>query len=134
MKIRGKRFFQWTMMMVGTALLVPEITIAKETPIKWELVDPSGVVKIIPANPAKRPDTLVDKTILLRWNAKHNADNLLNRLAELFQEKIPSAKIIKLYETNPETNVISRGLSESVEIAQKIAKLKPDLVIGASAD
>ena len=83
---------------------------------------------------AQRITTLEGKTIVLRWNGKHNGDNFLNRIAELLKEKVPSAKVIKLYEVDKSTNKISGNLAESARIAQVIKGMKADIVIAAQTD
>ncbi len=70
----------------------------------------------------------------LRWNSKHNGDNFLNRIAELFAEKVPSAKVIKVYEVDKSTIRTSGSSSESARIAKVIKDLKADIVIGSQAD
>jgi ABC-type Fe3+-hydroxamate transport system substrate-binding protein len=99
----------------------------------WTLVNPEGVVKVqaIQLNP--HPATLEGKTVVLRWNGKENGNNLLDGVAEQLQKNVKDVKLIKVYETMPETT--SYGLDKmGPEVIAKIAALKPDLVIGAQAD
>jgi len=126
----------------GTAAPVKETVVVKETvevPVssaeqEWELVVPAGVREITPIELAPRITTLEGKTIVLRWNGKHNGDNFLNRIAELLAEKVPSAKVVKLWEVAPETigsiNTAD-GLAKMVQAAQEY---KPDIVIASQAD
>ena len=107
---------------------------AREMEQEWELINPEGTMAIKIAQPALRPATLEGKTIVLRWNSKHNGDNFLNRIAELFAEKVPSAKVIKLYEVDKSTVKTSGSNSESARIAKVIKDLKADIVIGSQAD
>src|SRR5208337_845494 len=69
--------------LVGT----PIITAAKETSQEWEIVNPAGTIEIKYAKPAPRLTTLEGKTVVLRWNGKHNGDNVLNRVAELLAKQ-----------------------------------------------
>jgi hypothetical protein len=88
-----------------------------------------GPVKLNP-----HPATLEGKTIVLRWNGKFNGDNFLNRIAELLTEKVKGVKVIKMWEVDRDTASISDSLEKSNEFTQKVAKLKPDIVIAAQAD
>ena len=99
-----------------------------------ELINPEGVTRIDPIRPAPRISTLRDKTIVLRWNGKHNGDHYLNRVAELFVGQEIGVKVIKLWEVDPSTAAISQSPAESDGIASKIVGLGADLVIGVLAD
>jgi hypothetical protein len=118
----------------GIMFMMPAISIAKEQAQEWEVINPAGVVEIKQEQLAPRITTLEGKTIVLRWNGKHNGDNFLNRIAELLKEKVPSAKVIKLYEVDKSTNKISGNLAESARIAQVIKGMKADIVIAAQTD
>jgi hypothetical protein len=118
----------------GILLLVPQLAISKETPQEWVLVKPEGVVEIKHVEPAPRLTTLEGKTIVLRWNDKHNGNNFLDRTAELLKEKVPSAKVIKLYEIDKTTIKISGSNLEAVRIAKIIKDLNADIVISAQSD
>ena len=133
MKKRRPSLVLWTIML-GMFLIIPQLSIAKETPQQWELVNPSGVIEVKYFQPAPRLTSLDGKTIVLRWNEKHNGDNLLNRVAELLKEKAPTAKLIKLYDIDKSTVKISGSASESVRIAKVIKELKADIVIASQAD
>jgi hypothetical protein len=113
---------------------MPAISVAKERTQEWELINPAGVVQIKQVQLAPRITTLEGKTIVLRWNGKHNGDNFLNRIAELLKEKIPSAKVVKLYEVDKSTVKISGSAAESARIAQVIKGLHADIVIAAQSD
>ena len=80
------------------------------------------------------PASLEGKTVVLRWNGKPNGDKLLARVAELLTEQVPGVKIIKLWETDPGTAISSDDAQVSVQIAEKIAALAPDLVIASQCD
>jgi hypothetical protein len=97
------------------------------TPAKPTL--PAGSIKINP-----HPTSLDGKTVVLRWNSKPNGDVYLKYLAAQLAAKVPSAKIIKLWETDKDTAVISDSDDVSDQVTAKIANLKPDLVIAAQAD
>ena len=107
---------------------------AKEASQEFDLINPESVVKIEPMAVNAHPASLEGKTVVLRANGKHNADNALTRVGELLQKNVKDIKIIKLWELNPETNEISQGPERSRQIAETIASLKPALVIGSSAD
>ncbi len=114
-------------------------TIALENPAgkatqEWVLLNPAGTVAIRKAKPARRPDTLRGKRVVLRWNLKHNGNHYLDRIAELLPEKVAGATIIKLYEIDESTNKVSGSHQESERIARIIAETKADLVIGAQGD
>ncbi len=123
-------------MIVFTVLfLIPRVDFAKEQEQRWELLNPEGVVKIEPMEINPHPSTLEGKTIMLRWNGKHNGDNFLNRVAELLAEKVREVKIIKSWEVAPETvDPITGSQERSLELMKKLAALKPDLVIASQAD
>ena len=42
---------------------------------EWKLVNPEGVVVVEPVEISPRITSLEGKTVLLRWNGKHNGDN-----------------------------------------------------------
>jgi hypothetical protein len=108
---------------------------AKETKQKWEILNPEGVVKIEPMKINPHPSTLDGKTVMLRWNGKHNGDQFLSRVGELLKEKVKDVRIIKSWEVAPETvDPIAGSHERSQEFARAIAKFKPDIVIGAQSD
>lgn len=105
-----------------------------EERINWELVSPEGRVNIKPFNLNPHPKKLSGKTVLLRWNGKHNGDIFLNRVAELFTESVEGVKIIKSWEVAPETMATSLHPETSKEFARKLADYDPDIVIGSQGD
>jgi len=107
---------------------------ATEAEQEWELLNPQGTIAIKEMKLAPRLTTLEGKTIVLRWNGKHNGDNYLNRIAELLAEKVPSAKVIKLYELDKSTVRTSSSNAESLRIAKLIKEMKADMVIASQAD
>jgi hypothetical protein len=80
------------------------------------------------------PSTLEGRTVLLRWNGKPNGDNFLNRVAELLTEQVKGVKIIKMWEVDKSTAIISGSLEKSEAFAEEIIKLKPDIVVSTQAD
>ena len=74
------------------------------------------------------------KTVLLRWNGKYNGDKFLARVGELLAQQVKGVKVIRLWEMDSTTAAISKNGEMSEEVAGKMAKLKPDLVIAAQAD
>ena len=123
-------------MVVFTVLfLISPVGFAKEREQRWEILNPKGVVKIDPMEINPHPSTLEGKTIMLRWNGKHNGDNFLNRVAELLGEKVRGVKIIKSWEVAPETvEPITGSQERSLELMKKLAAFKPDLIIASQAD
>ncbi len=88
-----------------------------------------GAVKLNP-----HPSTLEGKTVVLRWNGKFNGDNFLNRVADFLAERVKGVKVIKMWEIDRNTAVISDSLEKSEKIVAEIAKQKPDIVIASQAD
>jgi hypothetical protein len=71
---------------------------------------------------------------MLHWNGKPNGDNVLNRVAELLGMQVKNIKIVKDWEVTPETAVNSGTPEDSEKNVAKMAKYKPDLVIGSQGD
>lgn len=88
-----------------------------------------GTVKI-----NAHPTSLEGKTVVLRWNGKPNGDKLLTRIGELLTEQVKGVKVIKLWEQDSSTAAISKTAEDSATVADKIAALKPDLVIASQCD
>jgi len=105
-------------------------------PPSFEVLNPEGVIQIEPTvklNP--HPSTLEGKTIMLRWNGKHNGDHFLNRIGELLVKEVKGVKIIRSWEVAPETvEPITGSQERSMALMKKLAAYKPDLVIGSQAD
>lgn len=119
---------------LGTVLLLGAFSAqAMEKPQEWELVNPSGVIKLAQVEPAKRITALEGKTIALRWNGKNNGNVVLDHLAELINKSYPSAKVVKTY-TDKSLNTISGTPANSERIAKAVAAVKPDLVIASQGD
>ncbi len=116
-------------------LAIPGTTSSDEGDQRWEVLDPQGVIKIEPMKINPHPSTLEGKTILLRWNGKHNGDKFLDRVAELLKQRIKAINIIKSWEVAPETvDPISGSQERSMELMKKLVVFKPDLAIGSQAD
>lgn len=94
-----------------------------------ETIPKMGPVKMSP-----HPTTLEGKTVVLRWNGKYNGDRFLTRIGELLGEQVKYVKVIKMWEVDPNTAIISKKTEVSDQIASKIAMLKPNIVISAQAD
>ena len=119
---------------LGTVLLLGAFSAqAMEKPQEWELVNPSGVIKLAQVEPAKRITSLEGKTIALRWNGKNNGNVVLDHLAELINKRYPSAKVVNTY-TDKSLNTISGTPANSERIAKAVAAVKPDLVIASQGD
>lgn len=101
---------------------------------KWELFNPESVVAIDPMVVHPHPSTLTGKTVVLRANGKHNSDHFLEKVVELLEKEVKDIKTIKLWKVAPETGTSSQNAERSNKFAEKIASLKPDLVIGAQGD
>jgi hypothetical protein len=123
-------------LLLGTIFLaIPGTILAKEGDQGWEILNPEGVIKIEPMEINPHPASLEGKTVLLRWNGKHNGDKFLDRVADLLAQKVKGIKIIKSWEVAPETvDPISGSQERSMELMKKLGAFKPDLVIGSQAD
>jgi hypothetical protein len=97
---------------------------------KWKLVNPEGIVVVKPVEIAPRQVSLEGKTVLLRWNGKHNGNNFLDRVAENLTQQVKGVKIIKMWEAVPGSN----GYPMKDEHFQAALKLKPDFLIATQAD
>ena len=113
----------------------PAASLAKEPAQTWELVNPEGVIRLEPLRVNPHPASLQGKTVLLRWNGKHNGDLFLARIGELLAGEVKGLKIIKSWEVAPETvDAITGSQEKSQQYMKKLAAFKPDMVIGAQAD
>ena len=72
--------------------------------------------------------------MVLYWNGKPNGDLFLNRIGELLIEKVDNVKVIKAWEARPSTKRTDPTAEASSATAQELARLNPDLVIGAPGD
>jgi hypothetical protein len=132
-KIPAAGFFG-TAAVLFTVLVLPAAAFPAEAVQEWELINPAGTIAITPVKPAPRLSSLEGKTVVLRWNGKHNGNNFLDRIAELLAEKAPGSKVIRLYEVDKSTVKISGSNAASARIAKVIKNLKGDLVIASQAD
>ena len=101
---------------------------------KWRLINPEGVIQQELFNVNPHLQTLEGKTVLLRWNGKHNGDVFLGRIAELIVTNNEGVTIINSWEATPETTTLSSNPVRSKDFARKLADLKPDVCIGSQAD
>jgi hypothetical protein len=123
------------LMVIFVLLLFYAGSIAGENRQTWVVLNPEGVVKINEMKVNPHPPTLKGKTVMLRWNGKHNGNHFLDRVGELLAEKVGDVKVVKSWEVAPETvDPITGSEERSREFAKAIGKFKPDLVIGAQSD
>jgi ABC-type Fe3+-hydroxamate transport system substrate-binding protein len=101
---------------------------------EWELVTPNGVVQKATINPAPRINSLAGKTVVVRWNGKHNGDVYAKRVAKLLKQKEPTVNVIVAHEVNPSTAKITSTVAEAIRVSKVILEMKPDLVIANQAD
>lgn len=102
--------------------------------MKWRLVSPQPVVQKEDGRVNEHPATLVGKTVLLYWNGKPNGDLFLRRISELLVERIADVHIVEAWEVIPATRQTDPTVEASRGVAQELASLKPDIVIGAPGD
>jgi hypothetical protein len=100
----------------------------------WKLVNPEGLVQIPELKINPHPKELAGKTVVLYWNLKHNGDVLLSHVGKLLAERVPGVKVIKGWEAAPATKRVTSTPATSRELARELADLKPDIVLGSSAD
>jgi hypothetical protein len=96
--------------------------------------DEKKIPKLGPVKLNAHPTSLEGKTVLLRWNGKYNGDKFLIRVGELLTQQVKNVKILKMWEKDPGTAVMSKSEEVSKQITAKIERLKPDIVIAAQAD
>jgi len=133
--VLSKGFPPKAVMIILVFLLSTAVSLTKENRQKWEVLNPEGVVKINAMKVNPHPPALKGKTVVLRWNGKHNGNHFLDRVGELLVEKVGDVKVIKSWEVAPETVEPIAGSEErSREFAKAIEKFNPDLVIGAQSD
>lgn len=105
-----------------------------EKQTKWKLVNPEALVQIEADHVNQHPKDLSGKTVVLYWNGKPNGDLFLNRIGELLIEKVDNVRVIKAWEARPSTKRTDPTAKASSATAQELARLNPDLVIGAPGD
>lgn len=131
---KSKRFIPLGLMVL---LLLLSRPLQASQPQSWTLVNPKGIVFVEPIKMNPHNLSLENKTVVLRWNGKHNGDNFLTRIAELLEKNVKGVKVVKVWEPAPETALGGRDadMAGGTEgIAKKIASYKPDIVIAAQAD
>jgi hypothetical protein len=122
-------------LLIPVFIAIPGMILSAEGDQRWEILNPEGAIKIEPMEINPHPSTLEGKTVILRWNGKHNGDKFLDRVAELLAQRVKDIKIIKSWEVAPETvDPITGSQERSMELMKKLAAFKPDLVIGSQAD
>jgi len=99
--------------------------------IDWDLVNPEGAARSQSLAPAARLTRLAGATVGLQWNGKPGGDHALDELATLLLAAAPDIRLIKYWETLPES-VSERELS--ADVIQSMAERRPDLVIVSQAD
>lgn len=102
--------------------------------LDWILVNPEGVAQVEQSTVNPHPEDLHGKTVVLRWNGKHNGDIFLNHLAELMTERLRDVKIIKAWEAYPPSKMANQDSEVSKETAKRLSDWKPDIVIGSQGD
>ena len=102
--------------------------------IVWDLVNPEGMAQSPPFTVKSHTGSLENKTVLLRWNGKHNGDVFLNIIAGLLKAKVKGVNIVKAWEIDPDTSKMSGNVIISRERAGKLAAFKPDMVIASQGD
>ncbi len=100
----------------------------------WEMVSPESLVDTKTITPNAHTQDLTEKTVVLYWNGKPNGDVLLNRIGELLKEKEGKIRIIKAWEEIPDSIHTDPTHDASRSIAEKLAGLKPDIIIGGPGD
>ena len=101
---------------------------------KWELINPEGTVQLETVSAKPHPKKLEGKTVLFKWNGKHNGDLFLNRIGELLKEKVKDVKIVNAWEVVPESGAITSNATKSKALAKTLSELKPDISIGVQGD
>jgi ABC-type Fe3+-hydroxamate transport system substrate-binding protein len=120
------------LLVIGLILLIAMVLVACSKAPKEKAKEKE--IKVGPVKMVSHPSTLEGKAVLLRWNGKPNGDHFLNRVAELLTDQVKGVKIIKMWEVDKSTAVISGSLEKSEAFAEKIIELKPDIVVSTQAD
>jgi hypothetical protein len=126
--------FMLALAVIAGIFAVPAMAPAADMAKEWTLVNPEGAIKVEKMTLNAHPASLAGKTVLLRWNGKHNGDNFLNRIGELLAKEVKDVKIIKSWEVAPETAIIAGNPDKSKEIVRKLSNPKPDMVIASQCD
>lgn len=115
-------------------MLAVGLTACSKTPEQNEQKSGKAEINVGQVKMNPHPASLEGKTVVLRWNSKFNGDKFLDRVAELLTQKVPGVKIVKMYRVDPSTAVVAEKMEDSLQIADKIAQQKPDIVIASQAD
>jgi hypothetical protein len=115
-------------------LLAEALIVALQGPFVSAMAAAEKTPKVGPVKLNPHPASLEGTTVVLRWNGKYNGDLFLNRVGELLAQQAKNVKIVKLWEVDKATAEVSKNGEVSEQVAASIAKLKPALVIAASAD
>ncbi len=132
-----RAFKELVLSVMATCLVAPLSTgtvQAMEKPQEWELVNPAGIVEKAFIAPADRITDLEGKTVVLRWNGKHNGNILLDKLAVKLSEQYPNTKVVKAYVEDGTLNGISGNAAESERVAKALQAMRPDIVIASQCD
>ena len=105
-----------------------------EKQMDWKLVNPEPLVRIEAGQVNPHPKDLSGKTVVLYWNGKPNGDLFLNRVAELLIERVRNVKVVKAWEVRPSSKETDPTVEASRATAEGLARLNPDVVIGAPGD
>ena len=90
------------------------------------ILDPTSKANVVEVEMALRVDTLNGKRVGFLWNAKPNADHLLQRLEELLQQRFEFASVLRR-----KKRISSEPAYES--IIEDLAR-ECDLVVNAVGD
>ena len=115
-------------------VLLASLAACHKTSVPKPGSDTQTVAKVGPVRINPHPASLKGKTVVLRWNGQCNGDTFLNNLAELLKKEVKQIRIVKIWEVDANTAVVSQALPQSEKIAEEIAARKPALVIAAQAD
>ncbi|MBI2858827.1 MAG: hypothetical protein HYX90_07095 [Chloroflexi bacterium] len=102
--------------------------------MKLELLIPEGTIQVDPIRMKPRPASLDNRTVLLFWNAKHNGDVFLNKIAELLVKNIPGIRVVKAWQVAPETARQTGSKEDARRTTRRLIDFKPDVVIGSQGD
>ena len=119
---------------ITVVLCSASLAIAADPTGVWTLVNPSGEMERYPVAPAARLDSLAGKTIVLRWNGKHNGDVFLEYLATLLAKEVPTANIVKTWEVDNNVGKAAGSQAGSMLHRDIVLGMKPDIVIASQGD
>lgn len=115
------------------AAVVSVLPSRAEEPFRWQ---DYTIWRDLPPtySPAPMPESLDGRTVLLRWNGKHNSDQLLQRLQNHLQKRFPAARVTLLHQTQPGLCRVSRDKNDADELVTALAAFEPAVVITATGD